>query len=110
MTGATASSEDSLCRKDKRHERRCWTVTEAAASSEDSLFIRDKDEAVERQKNKTENSAESEDSEIELITTAVTTQGAELLTGTLPSIPVHSETQSGANSRGNRRVISTELF
>ena len=98
------------CRKDEQYERRCWTKTGAASSSKDTSAIREKDESVNRQKRTTESTAEFEDADVEMTIAVFITQEAASSTGALTLVPAPEETQSDANSRGSRRVISTEVF
>ena len=98
------------CQSDQQCEGRCWIKTGTASSSKDTPPNQEKDGLVYVPKIMTDSTAEIEDADFEMPIAAFITREATSSTGapTLSAVP--EETQSNANWRTGRRVISTENF
>ena len=98
------------CQSDQQCEGRCWIKTGTASSNKDRPPNEEKDGLVYVPKLMTKSTAEIEDADFEMPIATLITQEATSSTRapTLPAVP--EETQSNANWRTGRRVISTDNF
>ena len=98
------------CPRDEQYMRRCWTQTGAASSSKDTSAMHETDEAVDTESRTTISAAISEEADVETdIATSITPE-ATSSTRALTLVLSPEETQSVANSRSSRSIISTEWY
>ena len=98
------------CPRDEQYMRRCWTQTGAASSSKDTSAMHETDEAVDRESRTTISAAIFEDADVETdIATSITPE-ATSSTRALTLVLSPEGTQSVADSRSRRSIISTEWY